>query len=438
MFKYSLLVAFVFAFWHSHLCAETTIKVLSFRDNHTEAVKKRLDSFEKLTGIKVQMDLIAANTVATKIMTDQMAGGSYDLYAVDEPFIPKLSPFLITREQWPSWDKVSASDLKGGQFLSAAVDGTKYQGKSYGIPVNSNVYMYVYRKDLFDDKDESKAFKEKFGYDLAPPETTQQMRDIAEFFTRPPRMYGFAPFTKKSEGTTVEAIWALSTFGVNVFDKDLNVVMDDKKAVAAMKFYQDMMKFAPRGSKSWHHSERMAAYKKGKIAQLLTWPGFLKGLENPRKSRVVGKSGWGVPPMGPEGRKAPVAGTWALSIPKSSKKKTAAAAFAAYWVSSTFGKDLVAHGMNPARPDLLNDAQLVGENPWFPSILANFESAVVRPRFPDYRKVSDRISIHFTNMVIGKLSPEESVASIRRDLEALAAEIRKKGVARSGASGEAL
>lgn len=401
-----------------------SIKVLSFRDNHAEAVKKRLKTFESLTGIKVTMDLIASNTVATKTLTDQMAGGSYDLYTVDEPFIPRLAPFFIRRDQWPSWDKIPSADVASQQFLTAAVAGTKFRGTSYGMPVSSNVYLYTYRKDLWNDPKEAAAFKQRYGYPLQAPQTTQHLRDMAEFFTRPPQMYGFAPFTKKSEGTTVEAIWILSTFGVRIFDQDLNIIMDQTKAAKAFQFYKDLMAFAPRGAKSWHHSERMAAYRKGKIAQIMTWPSFLQGLEDPKKSLVVGKSAWGLPPQGPGGQAAPVAGTWALAIPKSTKKQAQAAAFASFWASSQFGEELVAYGMNPARPDLLAKPSLVAKNPWFPAILKNFATAVVRPRFPEYHKVSDRISVHFTKMLIGDISPQASVKALYQDLDELVQQVK--------------
>lgn len=329
-------------------------------------------------------------------------------------------------EQWPKNNLVAAKEMDLSHYLPAAVNGTKYQGKVWGLPVNSNVYMYIYRSDLFENPKEQAAFKKQFGYNLKVPTTVKEFKDVAGFFTRPPKMYGFAPFTKKSEGTTVEAIWALSTHGVQIFDDNLNVVMDQKKAAEAFQFYIDMMKFAPRGAKSWHHSERMAAYRKGKIAQIMTWPGFLKGLENPRKSRVVGLSKWGVPPAGENGQAAPVAGTWALAIPKSSQKKDLAAAFAQWWGSYTFGRTLVPSGMNPARRDLLSDKDLVKENPWFAGITANFEKAVVRPRFPEYRKVSDKISIHFTNCIVGKDSPQEAVKKLHKDLVALSMSIKAK------------
>ena len=398
------------------------LKVLAFRDNHSEAVKSRLAEFEKTRGVKVQLDLIASSTVATKIMTDQMAGGSYDLYTVDEPFIPKLSPFFLKYKDWPKAEKSLNSD-----FLTAALAGTSFAGSSFGLPVNSNIYMYVYRKDLFEDPKEKHNFLNRYHYPLSQPKNIREMRDIAEFFTRPPRLYGFAPFTKKSEGTTIEAIWILSSFEVKLFDAELNVIMDEDKARSAFAFYKKLMKFAPVGSKSWHHSERMAAYKKGKVVQILTWPGFLPGIENPKRSLVIGKSGWGVPP----GRA--VVGTWTLAIPKSSNKKALAADFAHHWTSESFGKKLVPYGMNPSRSALLADPELNAKNPWFEALLKSFEKGTVRPRFPEYKKVSDNISNHFTNMLIGNLTPEQCAKNLKRDLTKLAAEVRKAQMAKASA-----
>ena len=161
----------------------------------------------------------------------------------------------------------------------------------------------------FNNLKEQINFKKKYGYELKPPKDMKQMRDIAEFFYRPPHLYGFAPFTRKSEGTTVEAMWILGSFGTKIFDDDMNYVFDKTKAKNAFTYYKEMMGFAPKGSKSWHHAERMACYSKGKIVQLMTWPSFVKGLEDPRYSRVVGKNSYTHPPFNKDGWPSAVTGT---------------------------------------------------------------------------------------------------------------------------------
>jgi multiple sugar transport system substrate-binding protein len=396
-----------------------TLRVLAFRDNHTSAVEKALPDFEKLTGAKIVLDLIASNAVAAKTTIDQKGGGTYDLYAVDEPFLPQLAPLMQPISAWPAPKLTDAKETSRDQFLPASVAAGTFNNQEYGLPINGNVYMYVYRQDLFNNAEERANFRKKFGYDLAPPKTTKEFADIASFFTRPPTMYGFAPFTKKSEGTTVEALWILSTFGVSIFDEKLNVTVKKESATNAFRFYQDLMQFAPPGAKSWHHSERMTAFSKGKLVQIMTWPSYVGSLEDPSKSLVVGKNAYALPPAAPGGRPSPIAGSWTLAIPKTSQQPELASDFARWWASAQFGRQLVKQGMNPARRDLLTDAELLKTFPYFKGVLTNFESAVLRPRFPDYSRVSDVVSAAFTNMIAGATTPEKAVDTMIYDLQGL-------------------
>ncbi len=52
---------------------------------------------------------------------------------------------------------------------------------------NQDAYGLTYRKDLFEDPKEKEAFKAKYGRDLAVPQTYQEAKEVAEFFTVPIR-----------------------------------------------------------------------------------------------------------------------------------------------------------------------------------------------------------------------------------------------------------
>lgn len=398
-----------------------TLRVLTFKDNHSRAVFKNIKKFEEKTGAKVVFDMVPAASVASKTASDQVAGASYDLYSVDEPFMPKLAPFFVPTEQWPK-TKLFVHEFKDATFIKAAVKGGSYKSKSYGLPINGNVYMYVYRKDLFSDPTEKQNFQKKFGYPLGVPKTTKQMLDVAEFFTRPPKLYGFAPYTKVSEGSTVEAVWLLSSFGVKLYDDNLNVAYAEKQGAKAFKFYKQLMKSSPPGSGNWAHAERVKAYAKGKIAQIMLWPSFFTGLEDTRRSLVAGKNGYQLPPSLNGKHPSPVAGTWTLAISKKSQRKDLAAEFAWWWSSN--GRVLVQAGMNPVREDLLTDPILLKSNHWFPSILDNLKVAVVRPRLPEYKRVSDIISLHFTQMATDQVTPEEASKTVATELKQLMKDLK--------------
>lgn len=393
-----------------------TLKVLSFKDSHSQAVEKALGDFEKRTGAKVVFDDIASSMVITKIFTDQMAGGSYDVYTVDEPFISSVSKLLVPLVKWPNPSYTPASEVALSQYLPAARNAVSYEGTSFGLPINGNVYLYQVREDLLTDPKEKSAFKSRYGYNLKIPESIKEMEDVAAFFYRPPRLYGFAPFSKKSEGTTVEALWLFNTFAVDFFSSKGELIFDEKKAAAALNFYLRMMKYAPKGAKSWHHAERMMVYAKGKLVQMLNWPSFAKTLEDPQRSKVVGKTLYTIPPKGIRGA-APMAGVWFVGIASTSSEKALASEFASWWASRSAGKSLVAHGMNPARFDLLKDPELRREYRYFDGMLESFQEAKIRPHLPEYRKFSDMISHYFTSVIANTISVEDAVLGIKNKLK---------------------
>jgi multiple sugar transport system substrate-binding protein len=54
---------------------------------------------------------------------------------------------------------------------------------AYGLPYDGDCINLYYRKDLFANPDYRARFRKRHGYDLAPPATWREYRDIAEFFT---------------------------------------------------------------------------------------------------------------------------------------------------------------------------------------------------------------------------------------------------------------
>lgn len=398
------------------------IKVLSFHDSHATSLKKHIRTFESLTGAKVTFDTVASKMISTKTITDQLAGGSYDLYTVDEPFLPRLKKYLLPLRQWPQ-TPISQNTLSSlDQFVDVARQSVSVDGQSFGLPIKGSVYLYVYRKDLFTDPKEKLNFAKAYGYPLAPPKTLKQLMDIARFFYRPPYMYGFAPFTKKSEGTTVELLWLLSSFGINI-QEITSSSADQKKIVAALKFYKKLVKLSPRGSRSWHHSERMTTYSKGKIVQMLTWPTFLKGLEDPNQSLVVGKNSYSVPPSLEARYSSPYAGVWMISISKRSQNQALASAFANWWASKKVGYLLAKEGLNSARIDIMNDSRLLSSIPYLDALKVNFYQAKIRPKVKEYKWFSHNLSTIFTNFISG----QSDVHSSAQRLQAyLLKELKKK------------
>lgn len=384
------------------------LKVLTFRDRQSAALREALPQFESETGVRVQFDDIPASTVATKMMTDLAAGGTYDVYAVDEPFIPQFKDALLPMNQWPH----IPADSELAKFEPKALEAATVENRLIGLPVNGNVYQYIFRKDLFESEQEKVNFQIRFGRPLQPARTLSEVVQIAQFFHRPPKLYGFAPFTKMSEGTTVELLWLLAAhghaLGQNANPPDISAIE------AALRNYAQLMKTAPKAARAWHHTERMSAYAKGKVAQMMTWNSFFFDLEDEHKSLVVGRTGYAPSPG--TGSATSLAGTWIAGVRKDSAQKAVASSFVRWWTSKEVNSSLVTRGLSSARTDVLKDPSLTVRFPWFETTHVNFRNAFLRPRHKQYRTASDELSKAFTRWIAGQSSDSEAAIALHNAL----------------------
>lgn len=381
-----------------------TLKVLSFRDRQSAALRRAIPQFEIENSVRVQFDDIPASSVATKMMTDLASGGTYDVYALDEPFIPQFQSSLLAVSEWP---ELGPESLAG--FETKALQASEFDGVRLGVPVNGNVYQYIFRKDLFNDPEEQEVFAKQFSRKLIPPQTFDELLQIALFFYRPPKLYGFAPFTKMSEGTTVELLWLLAGFGYTPGER----AIQKSTIIKALNFYEQLLTTAPRSARAWHHTERMSAYAKGRVAQMMTWNSFFFDLEDEYKSLVVGKTGYA---QSPGGNATGVAGSWIAAIRKGTPEAQLASKFIQWWTSSDLSSQLVPKGLNSARSDILSHPQLNRTFPWLSTTHMNFEKAFLRPRHLNYRKTSDQLSQTFTRWIAGQLNTQQASESLYTSL----------------------
>jgi multiple sugar transport system substrate-binding protein len=173
------------------------------------------------------------------------------------------------------------AEITTNDFIEGAQVGfDQYKGSWYAIPYDGDVNLFYYRKDLFDDSKNKADFKAKFGYDLNPPKSWQQVRDMAEFFTgRQPGLYGF--------GTLALKTWWAVDYWANVYRNlavakglkienglvnDAGEIELDKSAfIEANDFYMDLMKFSPPGILSWGYPESKEGLGNGTVAMSMQW-----------------------------------------------------------------------------------------------------------------------------------------------------------------------
>lgn len=298
--------------------------------------------WEKLTGIKVKVVEVSTAEMFTKILQEHRAGtGAYDALNVIPAWMPDLAiagalePLDAYVDKYGFRDELQkiASVYRDNQMT--------YKGTIYGFPDDGDVFLMYYRKDIFEDADNMKAFKAKFGYDLAVPTTWKQFQDIGGFITEKynKKVYG-AGFFRDAPYTQYLFQERFRNAGGKFFDaKTMKATVNSKEAIEAFEGMVKENKFMPAGVEAWGFVEALSAFMAGETAMVVSWPPYGRwaagyGLDEKvlswvPKTTIAGKVGYALPPGGhPQ-----LAAGFSLSVSSSSKQKDAAYLFI-QWLNS--------------------------------------------------------------------------------------------------------
>jgi multiple sugar transport system substrate-binding protein len=270
-----------------------------------ESMKALVPEFGKETGIKVDYQLLNHFEVISKGQADMLSGrGAYDAVMVHSPQMGLLLEAGVIRpiDEWLGNKTLTNPGLDRADVIQPAADSlTKFRGKTYGfLNWNYNV-VYWARGDLLNHPEERAAFKKRYNYDLGPARTLQQMRDIAEFFTRK-KGDKLAGQTLESDfyGIVLEGIkggttlWTVlnafvKNFGGDIFDAEGRPTVNRPENVAGVKFWADLWKFSPPGQAEYSLIDVPTVMGNGIAAQTLAWSDFVLGIDQPGKSKLAGK-----------------------------------------------------------------------------------------------------------------------------------------------------
>ncbi len=298
--------------------------------------------WEKLTGIKINVIESPLAEMFTKTMQAHRAGtGAYDVLNV----LPnQMADLAIAGALTPLDDYVDKYGFREELTKIAPVyrdNQMKVEGKIYGFPDDGDVLILYYRKDIFEDAENMKAFKAKHGYDLAPPKTWKQFQEIGQFITDKyaPKMYGAGMISAPGNSHFMFQE-RFRVEGGKFFDTD--TMKATVNSAAGLKVFNDMLaevKFMPKGVEQWGFIEPFNGLLSGELAMTISWPpvgrwaaGYGKGTEALNwipPTKVADKIGYALPPGGtPE-----LAAGFSLAVASGSKNQEAAYLFI-QWMNS--------------------------------------------------------------------------------------------------------
>ena len=203
----------------------------------------------------------------------------------------------------------------------------------FAAPAETDAMGWAYRKDWFDDPAEKAAFKKKYKKELAVPETWDDLRTIAEFFTRPAKkQYVDVLVTGRGYDDIVMGFeQVLYAFGGSWGDaKTMKVkgALDSADAVKALDFFKGLLKFAPPGGSKLGYGDALEPFVNNSSAMLMNYFAFFPDLAK----KMAGKVGFFAMPKQGERRFASLGGQgFSISTKVADPQKELAKKFIAWF-----------------------------------------------------------------------------------------------------------
>lgn len=377
-----------------------TIEILLVKSPRGDLLTKYHKEFEDLTGISVGSEMVPEQQQRQKAVIEFNSGNpSFDVIALSY----HVQKRQFAKNNWltdlrPMINDKSLAD-PGLDFADFAQGGLNYavepDGRVNSLPLNLDPWVVYYNRELFDAKG------------LVFPRTFAEMIDAAAKLNDPGK--GIAGFVGRGLKNANVPVWTsfLLGYGGGFIDGNGKLMTDKPEAIQAAEMYKTMLgKYGPPGVAGFNWNESQSLFLQGKAAMWLDGIGFAQPLEDPAKSRIVGKVGYGVMPVGPKKHASALFGD-GEGISTYSKKK-GASFYYLQWASNKANQArmLQAAAGAPVRTSAYANAEVLATlkapKAWVDCMLAS--ARIAQPGLPVISPVTefrDTFGIALTNMING-------------------------------------
>ena len=272
-----------------------TIEAKLIGGQQYEGLYGRIAEWEGATGAKV--DIISKKShfeIDKEIKSDMAAGTTgWCVGSNHSSFAPQYEGLYADLN-----DLISADVVAG--FVQGNIGASTIGGELLMLPrAQFDVSVLYYLKSNYEDADKAAAFKAEYGYDLAVPETWDQVKDQSIFFADPPNFYG-TQYAGKDEAIVGRFYEMVVAEGGNYLDENKKPIFNSDAGQRALQWFVDLYeaKAVPAGTTSYVWDDLGQGFASGTVALNLDWPGWAGFFNDPASSKAAGNVGVAVQPMG--------------------------------------------------------------------------------------------------------------------------------------------
>ncbi len=389
-----------------------TIQAKLIGGQQYEGLYARIADWEAETGGKVEISSKKSHFEIDREIKSDMAAGttSWCVGSNHSSFAPQYEGLYVDLNAFVPAETVA-------EFVPGNINASTVGGELLMLPrAQFDVSVLYYLKSNYEDADKSAAFKEEYGYDLAVPETWDQVKDQAIFFADPPNFYG-TQYAGKDEAIVGRFYEMVVAEGGNYIDETNKPIFNSEAGQRALQWFVDLYeaKAVPAGTTSYVWDDLGQGFASGTIALNLDWPGWAGFFNDPESSKAAGNVGVAVQPMGSAARTG-WSGHHGFSVTDDCENKDAAVSLVMFLTSEESQLAESAGGSLPTRTAVWAtnvEAAQNGDDAFRAEALAAFaegaKHAFAVPPIPEWGESTNIVFPELQAAIVGDKTVEEAL-----------------------------
>lgn len=292
---------------------QITIRIGEHPGSHVGPMEEYfIPLYEEMTGIKIEMEVLPPDQVWQRFQLDA-PDGEWDIgyhspgwFGYFYEHVADLRPHMERKgfDPYEHYPEPVINSHMTNELLRP--------GEIIAFARNPMSPIMVYRTDWFEHAGERQAFRAEYGRDLAPPQTWEELHEVARFFTRPAGatvagetltedLYGYSASVSEPGGMARAFLAVVKSMGLDGFDENYQTDLDDPILLEGVELWTNLIRDTfPQDALSWNFLEHVSFFANGRLAMAELWPEAVLTAES---GAARGNVGYQVLPQWPGNRK---------------------------------------------------------------------------------------------------------------------------------------
>lgn len=307
----------------------------------------------------------------------------------------ELDPQIIEYEWATRWDPELGYSSEDGEL--------------YGLPINGNIMLFFYRKDLFEAQG------------LAAPQTWADVEAAAQAL----QSEDMSGYVVRANPPNWEFQAFLASYGGDVIRLDeqtgeWEVALNSPEGMEALTTWLKLgREYGPANYADNGQAEMIALMASGKVAQMVLVGAAAPDFDNPEKSTVIGNVAAVPVPGATAGANATMSGIWVMGIPHNlpDERKQAALAFLTWALSKDAQLFYAQSGAIPVRQDVYEEMANDPQQGWWMKAMADSTPFIhAQPRLAETPQIIEVLDRRLKQALISEITPEEALLEGAREI----------------------